>query len=412
MNRLLPILAWLAIADAADSHPLVGKAWTVPDVGMSFVWVESMRGWVGQYEVTNGEFRRFRPEHRSEWLPGTGQSGEYWDHDYFRRYSLNGDDQPVVMISFEDAQSYATWLTSREKQAGRLPVGFEYRLLTTEEWKAAALCGKETRFPWGNAWPPAYGNYADESFREYPLPGLAFIEGYHDGFVATCPVRNSGHNEWMLYGICGNVYEMAVSPDGRIPVVVGDSYTSSAPIDSSPVGMRFILYSPQNKSFLGGFRLGLLKALSLPDLPLTRTDIGKLFEADMSLLTLSPEWTTFFRMFKETDKAIPVLLDIAKNPGLKSSRKQAIQWLCRIRADLRPYHSFWMEVAQEKGNEFEDVLKAIETYAGPEEAAELIKLLDGAEEEALRSGTAMRILDLRTFAGDADITVEKWWFIL
>jgi hypothetical protein len=50
-------------------------------------------------EVTNGEFRRFRPGHSSGAAAGI---------------TLDGDDQPVVGVSWDDAARYANWLSARE----------------------------------------------------------------------------------------------------------------------------------------------------------------------------------------------------------------------------------------------------------------------------------------------------------
>ena len=53
-------------------------------VKMDFVWITDIDGWMGKYEVTNGQFRRFKPDH---------DSGKYNDYD------LNTDSQPVVYVS-------------------------------------------------------------------------------------------------------------------------------------------------------------------------------------------------------------------------------------------------------------------------------------------------------------------------
>lgn len=116
-----------AIGRSKRSPPPEGEDWTVPGVGMEFVWVAALNCWVGKYEVTNGEFRTFEPEHDSKAV--------------YANHSLNGARQPAGGVSYDDAVSFAEWLTRRERQAGRLPEGFRYRLPDGDEWTTFAQCG-------------------------------------------------------------------------------------------------------------------------------------------------------------------------------------------------------------------------------------------------------------------------------
>jgi formylglycine-generating enzyme required for sulfatase activity len=164
--------------------PVEGRDWTSPTTGMQFVWIPAMRLWVGKFEVTNCEYRRFVPEH---------DSGEFQGH------SLNGDRQPVVMVNFDDAKAYAAWMTDRDRATERLPEGFRYRLPTEQEWETFATVGNNWEFPWGNNWPPVSGqagNYGDD------------ISGFDDGHVVSSPVEKSWANPWGLFGVGGNVWEL------------------------------------------------------------------------------------------------------------------------------------------------------------------------------------------------------------
>lgn len=77
---------------------------------------------IGRYPVTNGEYRWFNPDHDSERHKG---------------YNLNGNDQPVVQVSWNDAVDYAEWLSNE--------TGKSYRLPTEVEWEYAARAGTTTR---------------------------------------------------------------------------------------------------------------------------------------------------------------------------------------------------------------------------------------------------------------------------
>ncbi|MGB8276070.1 MAG: SUMF1/EgtB/PvdO family nonheme iron enzyme [Alphaproteobacteria bacterium] len=60
---------------------------------------------------------------------------------------------PVVLVSHEDAEGYAAWLSRRTGQTWRLP--------TEDEWEKAARGTDGRMFPWGNAFDPALLDSAD-----------------------------------------------------------------------------------------------------------------------------------------------------------------------------------------------------------------------------------------------------------
>ena len=103
---------------------------------------------VGKYEVTRGEFARFvsatgHDTGSSCWTREGGKwknrSGWSWRSP---GYSQTERD-PAVCVSWEDARSYARWLSGK--------TGKEYRLLSESEWEYAARAGTTTRYYWGNA---------------------------------------------------------------------------------------------------------------------------------------------------------------------------------------------------------------------------------------------------------------------
>lgn len=161
---------------------------------LSFVWIAPLRMWVGKYEITNGEFRRFRPAHDS----GTRE-----------RFSLANSRQPAVRVTWNDAAAFAAWVQST--YAGSLPEGMTVRLPTSQEWQSFASCGTQRIYPWGNEWPPRYGNFSDLAARR-ELVEWTGIRGYDDGCPVTCDVEQSGVNEWGLYGVGGNVWEWSSTP--------------------------------------------------------------------------------------------------------------------------------------------------------------------------------------------------------
>jgi formylglycine-generating enzyme required for sulfatase activity len=205
---------------------------------------------ISEKEVTNAEFRKFRPSHTS---------GSY------QGISLDGPDQPVVNVSWEDAARYANWLSAREglapaykEEGGKvvpvIPLTNGYRLPTEAEWEFVARydggrrpASNPLHFAWGDSLPPPKesGNFAHEG------SGLPFaIPGYVDAYVASAPVGKFAPNQSQVYDLGGNVAEWChdfydvpsaarseplVDPagphQGRFHVVKGPSWRSGSAIE-------------------------------------------------------------------------------------------------------------------------------------------------------------------------------------
>ena len=160
-------------------------------------------------EVTNKEFQRFNSKHDS----GSIDSA-----------ALNGKDQPVVNVSWDDAARYCNWLSKqqglaeayREENGHMLavsPMNTGYRLPTEAEWAWVARrfgFEKNQRYPWQGSFPPATksGNYADARIAD-TLTDV--VPDYDDSFRGTAPVGSfpawpeSAHGGF--YDLGGNVAE-------------------------------------------------------------------------------------------------------------------------------------------------------------------------------------------------------------
>ena len=125
---------------ARAPEPQPGAIWREPVTGMEFVWVpggcfrmgspagEAGRDndegpehdvcvdgfWMGKTEVTNKQYRKFISGHQSK---------------FYKEHSLNGNNQPVVRVSWHDAKAFGDWLTNQN--AGQ----YQFRLPTEAEWE-------------------------------------------------------------------------------------------------------------------------------------------------------------------------------------------------------------------------------------------------------------------------------------
>ena len=160
--------------------------------------------YLGEKEVSNAEFRRYRASHSSGRVQGE---------------SLDGDRQPVVMVSWNDAALFCNWLSEKEKLPAfyqvenGLVIGFNpsshgYRLPSEAEWAWAARAeGEQLRkFSWGDRFPPnqVVDNFADKS--SATITGRV-ISGYDDGYTLTAPTGSFNPNHKRLHDMGGNVAE-------------------------------------------------------------------------------------------------------------------------------------------------------------------------------------------------------------
>ena len=115
---------------------------------------------LGRYEVTVGEYRAF--------VSATGGTGnDEWRDPYFSQT----DRHPVVNVSWDDAQSYVSWLSRRTGATYRLPSGAEWERAASGSQPGCDRLGRGMR---------------------------------SDG---TCPVGGHGANAAGLSDMVGNVWE-------------------------------------------------------------------------------------------------------------------------------------------------------------------------------------------------------------
>ncbi len=178
----LASLAPTLTPEPAPDVATAGETWTDPVTGMEFVWIpkgcfqmgspESEKDhssderrhkvcvdgfWMGKYEVTNAQYKKFKPDH-------------------------NADDKlPVVDVSWQDAVRFSQWLSEKTDKKLRLP--------TEAEWEYAARAGTSTAYFWGDSWDGRHNFMSSEKK----------------------PVGSHQPNAWGLYDMLGNVWEWTAS---------------------------------------------------------------------------------------------------------------------------------------------------------------------------------------------------------
>jgi formylglycine-generating enzyme required for sulfatase activity len=140
--------------------------------------------YIGQYEVTRGEFAVFVREtgHVPSNACDTGATrrGNFRDPGYPQT-----DDHPATCVSFTDAQAFVAWLSRK--------TGRPYRLPTESEWEFAARAGSSGNYASGKRIARWQANYTD--MREAKPAG-------------TLPVGSFEPNGFGLYDAHGNVWEL------------------------------------------------------------------------------------------------------------------------------------------------------------------------------------------------------------
>lgn len=128
---------------------------------------------VGVYEVSFDEW---------DACVADGGCGGYVPHD---EYWGGRGNRPVINVSWEDAQSFVSWLSERTSHG--------YRLLSESEWEYVAHAGTETKYSWGN--------------------NIGYNRANCDGCGSrwdneqTAPVGSFSANAWGVYDMHGNVWE-------------------------------------------------------------------------------------------------------------------------------------------------------------------------------------------------------------
>jgi formylglycine-generating enzyme required for sulfatase activity len=180
---------------------------------------------LGRYDVTRGEYAAFERAtgHPSGGGCGHGRAIFKWEKDPQLTWKDPGfaqtDRDPVVCVTWNDAQAYVAWLNTKSGHAGA------YHLPSESEWEYAARAGTTTKFYWGDddAAAPVHAWFNANSGCQN-IVGL-FCEGGQ-----THPVGAKAPNAFGLYDITGNVWQWTADCyDNSYAGIPADGRTNQVP---------------------------------------------------------------------------------------------------------------------------------------------------------------------------------------
>ncbi len=165
-------------------------------------------------EITVAEYRRFVRATGYVTVAQSVGSSRYYDEQSGRLVSRNGIDwendysggkaranDPVVHLSWVDANAYASWLAEK--------TGLRYRLPSEVEFEYVLRAGGTGAYPWGEGAPPkVMGNVTGDgdrsrSKREWDKA----FKRYRDGYWGPAPVAQFSANAFGIHDLIGNVSE-------------------------------------------------------------------------------------------------------------------------------------------------------------------------------------------------------------
>jgi len=170
--------------------------------------------YMGQFEVTNGQYARFDPLHNS------GVINERWKDRSRRGTPIDAPEMPVVRINWHRAIAFCRWLSEKTGQRCTLP--------TEAQWEWACRAGTATPLYVGaySQGMPAFSNIADEGLRGWNH-GRAET-GYNDGSQFTAAGDRYPPNPWGLYHMHGNVAEWCLTAYKPYPYNAADGRNDPA----------------------------------------------------------------------------------------------------------------------------------------------------------------------------------------
>ena len=174
---------------------------------------------IAKYPVTNAQFAKFIMDdgydNKSFWTPEgwmTKKDKDWKRPRLWEDKNWNGDDYPVVGVSWYEAVAFCRWLSKISGETITLP--------SDQEWQLAAQGDDDRAYPWGDTWDSNRCNSSVKSNFSHATTPVTQFEG-------------KGDSPYGVVDMVGNVWEWCATnyqvgsddPEGAAPRVVrGGAY--------------------------------------------------------------------------------------------------------------------------------------------------------------------------------------------
>ncbi len=228
--------------------------------------------WISECEITNKLFFTFNPKHDASVFD------QQWKDHVRLGYYAGYDEQPVVRVSWIQANDFCKWISQK--------AGARVALPTEAQWEWACRAGSEKAMAYGSIESDFsnYANLADKSIEKFAVIGvnptfnnslvgnpifdfLPRVSKYDDKQFLVSGTRQYQPNTWGVYDMHGNVAEWTRSDYVSYPYNNDRSNSMDSKTEKVVRGGSFLdrpyratssyrlNYSPWQPVFNVGFRI-------------------------------------------------------------------------------------------------------------------------------------------------------------